>query len=1239
MRVFTIIFFFSAFLSASFSQEFAGGMNYQAVALDAEGREMAEKTLVVRFSIKEDTSSGNGPLYQETQQVQTDQRGLFSVVIGHGNVTDASLSISIADMDWQTEVLYLTVETDTGNDGDFRLVGTQQMMSVPFAMHAASASSYSMLSGSHSDPEEPVFQVKNSEGQVVFAVYQNGVEMIIDEQGKGSRAGFAVGGFSASKDGEYMEYLRVDPGTVQVTVDDDPAEKGSRGGFAVGGFSSRKAGVPDYLSITPTLAEIYLDSDQSKGTRSGFAVGGFSSQKGGTATDYLAVSHDSIRVFIDDTPDNKGSRGGFAVGGFQSAKTGGSDFMSVEPGYARFAIDHPRDDKGTRGGFAVGGFSSHKGTGKDYLTLTPSDALFKHDLDLAKGSRAGFAVGGFSSQKNGAVTDLLIVTADSTRVGIASGPEKGPRAGFAVGGMTTGKGEIQDIFYTDAGMTRVYTKDGGAKLPGGFTVFSFDPLAYIDLFRVTEEVTRVTTLFAVAPTVSTGDVEDITTGSATVGGEVLDDGNAEVTQRGFVWSTSPRPGVTVNEGIISEEGGPGSFIGELTGLDPGRRYYVRAFATNKAGNGYGEQAEFYTGNIITAAAGENGTIEPEGEVVMARDDVQEFTITPSQGYVIEDVTVGGASVIEDVVRDGGIGIYMFRNDVEGPVTIVATFIIPGDTVTDAEGNTYPTVVIGGRQWMAENLRTTLFRNGEEIPVAEEAIDFNTGFGMPQFIVYDPAGIDGIETEEEMISHYGILYNSAAVMDDRGICPAGWYVPYLNDYDDLINAYGGPEMAGSALKSARFAPDDPHPRWNEDSGAAGDSGFEGLPGGRISYNMFEGLGETGYWWTSSTGADYDSYFAETKKGGEDTGKPGDDNTKDTMEEMEIVYMALGLSEPEVFLELDWEYSGISVRCIYGQGVPRLRDSRVTGLTTTSAKVTGFVIDDGDMTLTAAGVAWGGSPDPVTGDNVVHATPGFGQMEVIIESLEPNTVYYARPFATTPQGTGYGNTVMFTTYNDIITDNDGNQYYTVVIGDTEWMAENLRVTQYNNGDPVQTGLDDTQWQNTLTGAYAVFDYEYYNAEGINSDEEMAGAYGLLYNWFAVSDPRGVCPAGWTMPADEDFSALLSYVGGFEDAGKLVSMRTDPDTHPRWDAPNRSTNETGFSALPGALRNSIGEYRGLGNTGYWWTSTDMEGQAFTMEIYSIHGMQQAMIYSLNMNSGLSVRCIKAPETKTTSYFYENF
>lgn len=90
----------------------------------------------------------------------------------------------------------------------------------------------------------------------------------------------------------------------------------------------------------------------------------------------------------------------------------------------------------------------------------------------------------------------------------------------------------------------------------------------------------------------------------------------------------------------------------------------------------------------------------------------------------------------------------------------------------------------------------------------------------------------------------------------------------------------------------------------------------------------------------------------------------------------------------------------------------------------------------------------------------------------------------------------------------TDIDGHVYQTVVIGDQEWMAENLRVTRYNNADLLDTGLSDAAWRDTKEGAYVLFDHQHENADGINTSEEMLEAYGKLYNWYAVDDARGLC-----------------------------------------------------------------------------------------------------------------------------------
>jgi len=113
---------------------------------------------------------------------------------------------------------------------------------------------------------------------------------------------------------------------------------------------------------------------------------------------------------------------------------------------------------------------------------------------------------------------------------------------------------------------------------------------------------------------------------------------------------------------------------------------------------------------------------------------------------------------------------------------------------------------------------------------------------------------------------------------------------------------------------------------------------------------------------------------------------------------------------------------------------------------------------------------------------------------------------------------------------VTDIDGNVYQTVIIGNQEWITENLRVTKYNNGDDIPTGLNDSEWQNTTQGAYAIYPHDggetEDDVEGINSDEEMIGAYGMLYNWYSVDDERGLCPAGWSIPSDEDWTQLINY-----------------------------------------------------------------------------------------------------------------
>jgi len=228
---------------------------------------------------------------------------------------------------------------------------------------------------------------------------------------------------------------------------------------------------------------------------------------------------------------------------------------------------------------------------------------------------------------------------------------------------------------------------------------------------------------------------------------------------------------------------------------------------------------------------------------------------------------------------------------------------------------------------------------------------------------------------------------------------------------------------------------------------------------------------------------------------------------------------------------------------------------------------------------------------------------------------------------------------------VTDIDDNVYLTVKIGDQWWMAENLRVTRYRNGNAIDTGLTDADWlgtRNTESGAYAIYPHDV--VDGIDSDAEMLEAYGALYNWYAVNDERGLCPEGWHVPSDDEWKQLEMYLGmseedanslgshrGTNEGGKLKSTRKTPDPHPRWLGSNAgATNESGFTGLPGDFRRPTGSFGAIGNSGFWWTSSDYEShpgftptQAWSRTLYTTSSATRR--YYEDMRHGYSIRCVR--------------
>lgn len=171
---------------------------------------------------------------------------------------------------------------------------------------------------------------------------------------------------------------------------------------------------------------------------------------------------------------------------------------------------------------------------------------------------------------------------------------------------------------------------------------------------------------------------------------------------------------------------------------------------------------------------------------------------------------------------------------------------------------------------------------------------------------------------------------------------------------------------------------------------------------------------------------------------------------------------------------------------------------------------------------------------------------------------------------------------------VIDIEGNNYKTVKIGDQWWMAENLKVTKYRNGDAIPNVTNDTEWANLSTGGYCNYEH----------NEANVAIYGRLYNWYAINDPRNLAPEGWHVPTDEDWKKLEMYLGmsrseadksfirGTNEGGKLKETGTA-----HWSEPNEgATNESGFSALPGGARSSDGQIGNMGNYALFWASTTL-------------------------------------------------
>lgn len=506
-------------------------------------------------------------------------------------------------------------------------------------------------------------------------------------------------------------------------------------------------------------------------------------------------------------------------------------------------------------------------------------------------------------------------------------------------------------------------------------------------------------------------------------------------------------------------------------------------------------------------------------------------------------------------------------------TFSFTTLSPGGTTYEplplvTYGNqTYNTVKIGSQVWMRENLNYGTM------------ISFNqnqTDNGIPEKHCYD--------NDEANCGDYGGLYQwneamqYASYNSSPGLCPVGWHFASRDEWNTLTAYLGGSNVAGEKLKEAGTK------HWMEPNVATNESGFSALPSNKYGYQ--------GYWICSSLC------------------DPGAASNR-------VMYF----SSPQVERDYGCSKSGSlyqgSVRCIMDdslvQALPVIQ--AVFEVRQDAAKCKYEIVPKGGTEITARGVCWSTSPGPTIAGQHTSDDPVTGISVSSISGLQAGQTYYIRAYATNTAGTAYSDERFFSNAGfgvpcpgEDTVHYFGKSYPTVKIGTQCWLKENLNVGTMINGQQQQT-------DNSVLEKFCYDDLE------LNCE-----IYGGLYQWNEVmqyqsnQDVQGICPAGWHVPSQFEFIALIEYLGGDTVAGgKMKESGTG-----NWMPPNvGATNESGFSGLPGG---------NWSTSNGWWYETP-----FGMNPYEANFWSREKLIRLYFNSddvydglslsdpALSVRCMK--------------
>jgi len=284
-----------------------------------------------------------------------------------------------------------------------------------------------------------------------------------------------------------------------------------------------------------------------------------------------------------------------------------------------------------------------------------------------------------------------------------------------------------------------------------------------------------------------------------------------------------------------------------------------------------------------------------------------------------------------------------------------------------------------------------------------------------------------------------------------------------------------------------------------------------------------------------------------------------------------------------------------------------------ISSSSATVGCVVLSDGGSSITSCGIYLSTSQNPETTGSKLEIGNDTGTFLGKVTELNTNTQYYIKAYAINKNGKAYGEQINFTTPSTI-TDFDNNVYETVKIGNQTWMAENLRTTHYLNGNAINTTNPATLDIINQTSPKYQWTYD--------GNDTYISTYGKLYTWYVITDSRKVCPIGWHIPSDNEWSTLETTLGGNQIAAN--KLKEEGNTH--WESPYNqdATDESCFSGLPAGYRDWNGTFFQIKSDGYWWSSTESETvRSYARTVNA--GSPVIGRFGAIKSWGISVRCVK--------------